>query len=188
MHRSYQTEVIDSACRCRWFEVLTGQCGHANCAHRATKPAHFDHSKARVLHFGDKLLAAEVRADVELLRRSLQIYRLHAVFGAIWIRLDCRRARAARRFERNGVGFNNQNDDGVAAGEIHLEVFSSDGRLRFRVRLGGHEGRSRQFARQRRTAMFQIGQGLAEILQPAVWIGCRINSPLMAKRLLRTCR
>jgi len=140
MHRSYQTQVIDSACRCRWFEVLTGQCGHANCAHRATKPAHFDHSKARVLHLGDQLLAAEVRADVVLLRRSLQIYRLHAVFGAIWIRLDCRRARAARRFERNGVGFNNQNDDGVAAGEIHLEVFSSDGRLRFRVSSVGTKG------------------------------------------------
>ena len=67
---------------------------------------------------------------------------------------------------------------------MQLEVLSSDGRLRFRVNLGGHEGRSRQFARQQRTAMFQIGQGLAEILQPSVWMGCRINSPLMAKRLL----
>jgi hypothetical protein len=82
------------------------------------KACPFDHSKARVSISGINCLRLTSGLTLRYSARSLQIYRLHAVFSAIWIRLDCRRARAARRFERNGVGFNNQNDDGVAAGHL----------------------------------------------------------------------
>jgi hypothetical protein len=52
-------------------------------------------------------------------------------------------------------------------------------------RTASIEGGPESSARQPGKAMSQIGQGLAEILQPSGWIGCRFNAPLMAERLLR---